>query len=267
LSSAISTGQPVSFMCGGRSETDGSSAPRPRAASAPCRSRQSRSTRLSNFRRGQAQTFSFHRYAAPTSISTTSAPESGNPPNSQPGSHRSAASTISGTRSRPSRCVPASQPSTSPATWAPALTMIDRHCGHLARDGRDRAINLLDRHACTDEASVHRVDIAWTPSPTSRRHRSHQKRLIAGENRKPSDGLEPSTPSLPFPSERQRFVARRRACRLMCPFCVRGLVSCRTTGSLLKRGVPALSGSGLPLEVMPTATAAAASATSVTSAA
>jgi hypothetical protein len=34
--------------------------------------------------------------------------------------HPSAASTISGTRSRPSRCVPASQPSTSPATWVPA---------------------------------------------------------------------------------------------------------------------------------------------------
>jgi hypothetical protein len=25
-------------------------------------------------------------------------------------------------------------------------TMIDRHCGHLARDGRDHAINLLDSH-------------------------------------------------------------------------------------------------------------------------
>ena len=28
-----------------------------------------------------------------------------------------------------------------------SLTMIDRHYGHLARDGRDHAINLLD--ACT----------------------------------------------------------------------------------------------------------------------
>jgi hypothetical protein len=69
---------------------------------------------------GQAQTFSFRRSTVPTSISTTSAPESGSPPNSQPGSHPSAASTISGTPSRPSRCVPASQPSTSPATWVPA---------------------------------------------------------------------------------------------------------------------------------------------------
>ncbi len=43
-----------------------------------------------------------------------------------------------------------------------SLTMIDRHYGHLARDGRDHAINLLDSHASTDEARVHRVDIAWT---------------------------------------------------------------------------------------------------------
>ena len=43
-----------------------------------------------------------------------------------------------------------------------SLTMIDRHYGHLARDGRDHAINLLDTHAGADEAGVHRVDIAWT---------------------------------------------------------------------------------------------------------
>ncbi len=43
-----------------------------------------------------------------------------------------------------------------------SLTMIDRHYGHLARDGRDHAIDLLDTHASADEAGVHRVDIAWT---------------------------------------------------------------------------------------------------------
>ena len=42
-----------------------------------------------------------------------------------------------------------------------SLTMIDRHYGHLARDGRDHAINLLDSHARPDETSVHGVDIAW----------------------------------------------------------------------------------------------------------
>jgi hypothetical protein len=40
--------------------------------------------------------------------------------------------------------------------------MIDRHYGHLARDGRDHAINLLDSYSRQDEADVHRVDVAWT---------------------------------------------------------------------------------------------------------
>jgi hypothetical protein len=34
-----------------------------------------------------------------------------------------------------------------------SLTMIDRHYGHLARDGREHAIRLLDSH------SSHAVDI------------------------------------------------------------------------------------------------------------
>jgi hypothetical protein len=33
-----------------------------------------------------------------------------------------------------------------------SLTMIDRHYGHLARDGRDHAINLLD--AFTDPEAI-----------------------------------------------------------------------------------------------------------------
>ena len=59
-------------------------------------------------------------FVAPTSICITSARASGSPPNSPSESHRSGASTICGTPSRPSRSVPASQPSISPATWAPA---------------------------------------------------------------------------------------------------------------------------------------------------
>ena len=43
-----------------------------------------------------------------------------------------------------------------------SLTMIDRDYGHLARDGRDHAIDLLDTHASADDNGVHRVDIAWT---------------------------------------------------------------------------------------------------------
>jgi hypothetical protein len=40
--------------------------------------------------------------------------------------------------------------------------MIDRHYGHLARDGRDHAINLLDSYSRRGEADVHQVDVAWT---------------------------------------------------------------------------------------------------------
>ncbi len=41
-----------------------------------------------------------------------------------------------------------------------SLTMIDRHYGHLARDGREHAIRLLDTlHA----DNVHTVDARWTP--------------------------------------------------------------------------------------------------------
>ncbi len=47
-----------------------------------------------------------------------------------------------------------------------SLGMIDRHYGHLARDGREHAIRLLDlfTHA---ERDVHAVDAAWTPEPVA----------------------------------------------------------------------------------------------------
>ena len=38
---------------------------------------------------------------------------------------------------------------------------MDRHYGHLARDGHNHAIRLLDTYA----ADVHRVDAGWTPRP------------------------------------------------------------------------------------------------------
>ena len=43
-----------------------------------------------------------------------------------------------------------------------SLTMIDRHYGHLAPDGREHALNLLNTHA--EAVDVHRVDVAWTPN-------------------------------------------------------------------------------------------------------
>jgi integrase len=42
-----------------------------------------------------------------------------------------------------------------------SLGMIDRHYGHLARDGREHAIRLLDLFTGA-EPDVHAVDAAWT---------------------------------------------------------------------------------------------------------
>jgi integrase len=44
-----------------------------------------------------------------------------------------------------------------------SLTMIDRHYGHLARDGREHAIRLLDGYANIKAADVQALDVRWTP--------------------------------------------------------------------------------------------------------
>jgi integrase len=45
-----------------------------------------------------------------------------------------------------------------------SLAMIDRHYGHLARDGREHAIKLLDTYQAAEALDVHQVDAAWTPN-------------------------------------------------------------------------------------------------------
>jgi hypothetical protein len=56
-----------------------------------------------------------------------------------------------------------------------SLTMIDRHYGHLARDGREHAIQLLDvlNDAETDRWTP--VDAAWTPESPTAAGRGHGK--------------------------------------------------------------------------------------------
>src|SRR3954453_186847 len=44
-----------------------------------------------------------------------------------------------------------------------SLTMIDRHYGHLARDGREHAIRLLDGYAAVNGPDVQDLDVRWTP--------------------------------------------------------------------------------------------------------
>ena len=49
-----------------------------------------------------------------------------------------------------------------------SLGMIDRHYGHLARDGREHAIELMDAFTNAKRVDVHAVDAGWTsemPSP------------------------------------------------------------------------------------------------------
>jgi integrase len=43
-----------------------------------------------------------------------------------------------------------------------SLAMIDRHYGHLARDGREHAIRLLDSYKAAQAPDVHAVDARWT---------------------------------------------------------------------------------------------------------
>jgi integrase len=48
-----------------------------------------------------------------------------------------------------------------------SLTMIDRHYGHLARDGREHAIRLLDELSAGKRPRWTLVDVAWTPKPAA----------------------------------------------------------------------------------------------------
>lgn len=52
-----------------------------------------------------------------------------------------------------------------------SLAMIDRHYGHLARDGREHAIKLLDTYA---PFGVHAVDARWTSNAASGANRDNE---------------------------------------------------------------------------------------------
>jgi integrase len=54
-----------------------------------------------------------------------------------------------------------------------SLTMIDRHYGHLARDGREHAIRLLDDLNASEMARWTLVDAGWTSKPQTVAHRDN----------------------------------------------------------------------------------------------
>jgi len=55
-----------------------------------------------------------------------------------------------------------------------SLTMIDRHYGHLARDGREHAIRLLDELSAGQRPPWTVVDAAWTPTPATTASRDNE---------------------------------------------------------------------------------------------
>ena len=55
-----------------------------------------------------------------------------------------------------------------------SLTMIDRHYGHLARDGRETCIRLLDELSAGQRPRWTLVDAAWTPKPASEASRHNE---------------------------------------------------------------------------------------------
>src|SRR6266540_2746483 len=63
-----------------------------------------------------------------------------------------------------------------------SLTMIDRHYGHLARDGREHAINLLDAFTGSETVDVHAVDAAWTLEASTVVHTDNGKAKLSRKN-------------------------------------------------------------------------------------
>ncbi len=55
-----------------------------------------------------------------------------------------------------------------------SLTMIDRHYGHLPRDGREHAIRLLDELSAGQRPRWTLVDAAWTPEPAAAASRHNE---------------------------------------------------------------------------------------------
>ena len=102
--------------------------------------------------------------AAATSTCTTSATATGSPPSSRPGSSRCAA--IYDLRHTFATFALRAGISTFDLSryMGASLTMIDRHYGHLARDGREHAIRLLDSYADTTPPTCTLVDARWTPN-------------------------------------------------------------------------------------------------------
>ena len=143
---------------------DASSRPRRKRAIAPFRCRRARLPRLRRCRPTRSARSCFPRSAAASSICTTSATATGSPAQRAAGIEprrrvydlrhtfatfalRAGISTLDLSR-----------------YLGTSLAMIDRHYGHLARDGREHAIRLLDIYTAAERLDVHAMDARWTPN-------------------------------------------------------------------------------------------------------
>jgi hypothetical protein len=115
-----------------------------------------------------------------------------------------------------------------------SIALIDLHYGHLAVDSYEDAVSLMDalaleravdagwtsaripakqRHDTVPnlrgKRSWRAVDARWTPRPEPVASSPGRRNCFSSKFAKPSDGLEPSNPSLPFRAPALFFVDRR----------------------------------------------------------
>jgi hypothetical protein len=76
--------------------------------------------------------------------------------------------------------------------------MIDRYYGHLARDGHEHAISLVGELSAGQGPRWTLVDAAWTSKLAAAASVDNERSTKERESSKPSSGLEPETPSLPW---------------------------------------------------------------------
>src|SRR6266511_1928049 len=155
-----STARSASSMSAAPSPAASSRSRRQKRACARSRSKLARLTPSTGSRMATARRCFSPASGAATSTSTTSAPTNGDPHRRPPASRRPDGSTISGTPSRPSRSVPASQPSTSLAIGRQPHD--DRPPLRQPRPRRTRARDQAAR--CTQPAAVDAgLTLGWTP--------------------------------------------------------------------------------------------------------
>jgi hypothetical protein len=80
-----------------------------------------------------------------------------------------------------------------------SLTMIDATTATSPATDASTQSRCSTPTAPQSRLNVHAVDAGWTSTKHSGAEHGNRNSPSAGTNRKPSDGLEPSTPSLPSP--------------------------------------------------------------------